>query len=102
MLMLVLTRRPGEQIVIDGKIHITIISVKGDRIRLGIDAPPSVAVDRKEVYERRRQLLDPVPEPIIRENRDGRQALDQGVVPVPSERSCPPAIPAGGAAHPAG
>jgi carbon storage regulator len=61
MLMLVLTRRPGEEIVIDGKIRITIVSVKGDRIRLGIDAPLSVAVDRKEVHERRRQLLDPMP-----------------------------------------
>jgi carbon storage regulator len=102
MLMLVLTRRPGEEIVIAGKIRITITSVKGDRIRLGIDAPPSVAVDRKEVHERRRQLLDPEPEPVIRENRDGRQALDQGNGPVPAERSCTSAIPAGGAAHPAG
>jgi carbon storage regulator len=89
ILMLVLTRRPGEEIVIDGKIRITIVSVKGDRIRLGILAPPSVAVDRKEVHERRRQLLDPVPDPVIRENLHGRQALDQGAVPVPGGEIVP-------------
>jgi carbon storage regulator len=82
-LMLVLSRRPGEEIVIDGKIRITIVSLKGDRIRLGIDAPPSVVVDRKEVHERRRQFLDPASEPVMRENRHGRQALDQEAVTVP-------------------
>ena len=87
MLMLVLTRRPGEEIVVDGKIRITIVSVKGDRIRLGIDAPPSVAVDRKEVHERRRQFLDPVPDPVIRKKRHGQVALDQGVVPVPGRET---------------
>jgi carbon storage regulator len=53
MLMLVLARRPGEEIVIDGIIRVTIIAVHGDRIRLGITAPPGVTVDRKEVHERR-------------------------------------------------
>jgi carbon storage regulator CsrA len=52
--MLVLTRRIGEQIVIDGVISVTVLSIKGDQIRLGIKAPPSVCVDRSEVHERRR------------------------------------------------
>lgn len=51
--MLVLTRRVGEEIVIDGNIRVTVLAVKGDRIRLGISAPPSVPVDRKEVHDRR-------------------------------------------------
>ena len=51
--MLVLSRRPGEEIILDGTIRITVVSVKGNRIRLGIEAPPSVVVDRKEIHERR-------------------------------------------------
>jgi carbon storage regulator CsrA len=61
--MLVLTRRPGEQIVIDGNIRLTVISVKGDRIRLGIDAPPSVVVDREEIHERRQHSPEEAPHP---------------------------------------
>lgn len=61
--MLVLTRRPGEQIVIDGNIRLTVISLKGDRVRLGIEAPPAVAVDRQEVHERRKQLEEETPQP---------------------------------------
>ncbi len=51
--MLILARRIGESIVIDGDIHLRVISVKGNQIRLGITAPPAVAVDRQEVHERR-------------------------------------------------
>jgi carbon storage regulator len=51
--MLVLARRLGEQIVIDGNIVLTVVEVKGEQVRLGIKAPPSVTVDRKEVHDRR-------------------------------------------------
>ena len=51
--MLVLTRRPGEAIVIGGNIRITVTVVQGDWVRLGITAPASVRVDRAEVDERR-------------------------------------------------
>jgi carbon storage regulator len=51
--MLVLTRRIGERIVIDGVISITVVSIKGDKVRLGVDAPSSIRVDRLEVHERR-------------------------------------------------
>jgi len=61
--MLVLTRRPGEEIVIDGTIRLTVVSVRGDRIRLGIEAPPSVVVDRQEIHERRKHHPDEVPHP---------------------------------------
>src|SRR4029079_6826707 len=49
VIMLVLTRRPGEESVIDGNIRLTVVSVKGDRIRIGIEAPSSVTVDRQEI-----------------------------------------------------
>jgi carbon storage regulator len=61
--MLVLTRRPGEEIVIGGNIRVTVVSVHGDRIRIGIDAPPSVVVDRQEVHERRKLHPGEAPHP---------------------------------------
>ena len=48
---MILTRRTGEEIVIDGHIRIKVTSVRGDRVRLGIMAPESVCVDRAEVHE---------------------------------------------------
>jgi carbon storage regulator len=51
--MLVLSRRPGEEIVIAGNIRVTVLAVNGGHIRLGIAAPPAVTVDRQEVHERR-------------------------------------------------
>ena len=62
--MLVLSRRPGEQIVVNGDIRITVVSVKGDRVRLGIEAPSHVPVDRAEVHARRMEFHEvemPVP-----------------------------------------
>jgi carbon storage regulator len=54
--MLVLTRRVGEEIVIDGNIRVTVVAATGNKVRLGIIAPPSIPVDRKEVHERRAQF----------------------------------------------
>jgi carbon storage regulator len=51
--MLVLTRRIGEQIVIDSVITVTVVAIRGDKVRLGINAPPVIRVDRSEVHERR-------------------------------------------------
>jgi carbon storage regulator len=49
--MLVLSRRPGEEIIIAGNIRVCILEVKGDRVGIGIAAPPSVTVNRKEVHD---------------------------------------------------
>jgi carbon storage regulator len=56
--MLVLTRKNGQEIVIDGDIRITIVAVKGDRVRVGITAPPEVRVDRSEIHERVRAFAE--------------------------------------------
>ncbi len=48
--MLVLSRRAGEAIVIGNDVTVTVLEVRGDQIRLGIDAPRSVSVHREEVY----------------------------------------------------
>jgi carbon storage regulator len=49
--MLVLTRKPNEKIIIGDNIVITVVEIKGDSIRLGIDAPREVKVYRGELYE---------------------------------------------------
>lgn len=54
--MLVLSRRVGEEIIINDNIRVTVVAVKGDRVRLGIVAPRDVNVDRSEVHERRAQF----------------------------------------------
>lgn len=48
--MLALSRKKNESIVIDNNIEITILEIKGDQVKLGIAAPKSVPVYRKEVY----------------------------------------------------
>ena len=48
--MLALTRKSGESIIIDGNIEITILDIKGDKVRIGINAPQNVTIHRKEVY----------------------------------------------------
>ncbi len=49
--MLVLSRKKNESIVIDDRIVITVIDIKGDKVRLGIEAPREVSVHRSEVYQ---------------------------------------------------
>lgn len=49
--MLVLARKPNQSIMIGDEIEIKIIEVKGDQIKVGIQAPRNIAVHRKEIYE---------------------------------------------------
>jgi carbon storage regulator len=49
--MLVLSRQKDESIMIGDDVEITIVDVRGDKVRLGIEAPKSIPVHRKEVYE---------------------------------------------------
>ncbi|WP_285768108.1 carbon storage regulator CsrA [Peribacillus sp. SI8-4] len=48
--MLVLTRKPNESIMIGDDIEITILSIEGEQIKLGINAPKNVEIHRKEIY----------------------------------------------------
>ncbi|MAT14835.1 MAG: carbon storage regulator [Planctomyces sp.] len=49
--MLVLSRKKDEKIIIGDKITLMVIDIRGDKVRLGIDAPKDVTVHREEVYE---------------------------------------------------
>ena len=48
--MLILSRKTGETVVIDGRIRVKVIRVEGDVVKIGIEAPPEVSIHREEVY----------------------------------------------------
>jgi len=79
--MLILTRRPHESIRLGSRIRITVLGFKGNQVRIGIEAPPDVTIDREEVWERK-QL----------ENRSHKG----GQLTVPVAAPLPDAHPAGG------
>ena len=67
--MLILSRKPGESIVIAGNIHVKVVRVEGEVVKIGIEAPSSVPVHRQEVYEEIQ--------------RSNEQALTQQNMPLP-------------------
>ena len=59
--MLVLTRKAGEEIVIQGNIRVTVVSVGPGRVRIGIVAPDDVTVDRGEIHAIKTEVVLPLP-----------------------------------------
>ena len=55
--MLILTRRTGETVMIGEEITLTVLRVKGNQVRIGINAPKNVPVHREEIYERIKREL---------------------------------------------
>jgi carbon storage regulator len=53
--MLILTRRVGETLIIEDKVSVTVLSIKGNQVRIGVNAPKEVTVHREEIYERTRK-----------------------------------------------
>ena len=68
--MLILSRTPRETIVIGGQIRVTVLSVKGNQVRIGIDAPKNIQVHREEIYDR-----------IERERTDTKEAQSDSCSP---------------------
>lgn len=50
--MLILTRRVGEAVVIGEEVTVTVLGVKGNQVRIGVNAPKSVSVHREEIFDR--------------------------------------------------
>jgi carbon storage regulator len=79
--MLVLSRQRDESIIVGDNVQITIVDIRGDKVRLGIQAPPHIPVHRKEVFDA-----------IQRENRKAAGVTSQdltAVVPPPRDGPAP-------------
>ena len=60
--MLILTRRVGESLMIGDEVNVTVLGIRGNQVRIGVDAPKDVAVHREEIYERiQQEKTDQVP-----------------------------------------
>jgi carbon storage regulator len=68
--MLILTRRVGEAVMVGSEVTVTVLGVKGNQVRIGVDAPKHVAVHREEIFER-----------IRREQHDGGVQSDDNHAP---------------------
>lgn len=53
--MLILTRRVGESLMIGDDVNVTVLGIRGNQVRIGVNAPKNVSVHREEIYERIQQ-----------------------------------------------
>lgn len=63
--MLILTRRVGETLMIGDEVTVTVLGVKGNQVRIGVNAPRDVAVHREEIYERIKREQSPEASPAM-------------------------------------
>jgi carbon storage regulator len=89
--MLVLSRKKDERIVINNDITIVVVEIRGDKVRLGVEAPKEVPVHRREVYDAisRGEPADALPESSATENRGSEVGSAESPQPADHQRADP-------------
>ncbi len=77
--MLILTRRVGETVMIGDEVTVTVLGVKGNQVRMGINAPRTVAVHREEIFER---IKHEGPDSDFAQTSESKPATDRGHISV--------------------